>query len=68
MTFIEISQGLFVRRDEIKVIEEVDENSCKVVTEAGVFDSCLSCSALISILEEHGEPPPRDDGQITEEA
>lgn len=66
MTFIEISEGLCVRCDEIQVIEKFDDFHCKVVTEAGVFDANFPYSTLVAILEQNGEqPPPRDDGQIS---
>lgn len=51
MKFIEISDGVSVRKEEIICVERLDGNKSKVKTEYGEYESNFSYNTILIILE-----------------
>lgn len=51
MKFIEISDGVSIRKEEIICVERIDELRSKITTEYGSYESNFSYSTILSLLE-----------------
>lgn len=50
MKFIEVRDGLYIRKEEILAVEQKESGST-IFTEAMIFDSNFPCSTIVSLLE-----------------
>lgn len=51
MKFIEISDGVSVRKEEIICVERMEETKSRVTTEYGIYDSNFPYQTILSLLE-----------------
>jgi hypothetical protein len=51
MNFIEVKQGIKIRKSEIICIEKTDDMTCKVYTAIGEYDSIYPYQTLSMLLE-----------------
>lgn len=51
MKFIEISPGININKKEIICVERINEMTCKVSTQIGVYDSVYPSWRILMLLE-----------------
>lgn len=54
MKFIEVNNGINIRKSDIIGIENIDEMTCKVITNIGAYDSAYPSWRILMLLEQPG--------------
>jgi hypothetical protein len=57
MRFIELKPGIYVKKEDIIAIEEIDMMTCKVLTPVGAYDSIYPSWRILMLLEEDMNEP-----------
>ena len=59
MKFIEIKEGICVRKDEVIALESLSTMTCRVILENTAYDSNFSYETIKKILESSDDQPIR---------
>ena len=60
MKYLEINDGVSVKKDEIILIEKIDDFSCNLTTESGIYECRFPYMTLLQILESDVEDKKED--------